>query len=65
MKSLNRPLILPNVNEHSSGASVCRSVDPYTFCDIYRFAGDKVAELTAFMIRTDQAPAGARLNEAT
>jgi ketosteroid isomerase-like protein len=26
---------------------------PYTFCDIYRFAGDKVAELTAFVIRTD------------
>lgn len=28
---------------------------PYTFCDIYRFAGDKVAELTAFVIRTDKA----------
>ena len=28
---------------------------PYTFCDIYRFAGDKVAELTAFVIRTDRA----------
>ena len=27
---------------------------PYTFCDVYRFAGDKVAELTAFVIRTDQ-----------
>ena len=27
---------------------------PYTFCDIYRFAGDKVAELTAFVIRTDK-----------
>jgi ketosteroid isomerase-like protein len=26
---------------------------PYTFCDIYRFEGDKVAELTAFVIRTD------------
>jgi ketosteroid isomerase-like protein len=28
---------------------------PYTFCDIYRFVGDKVAELTAFVIRTDDA----------
>ena len=27
---------------------------PYTFCDVYRFAGDKVAELTAFVIRTDK-----------
>jgi uncharacterized protein len=27
---------------------------PYTFCDIYRFTGDKVAELTAFVIRTDK-----------
>jgi ketosteroid isomerase-like protein len=26
---------------------------PYTFCDIYRFSGDKVAELIAFVIRTD------------
>jgi ketosteroid isomerase-like protein len=33
---------------------------PYTFCDIYRFAGDKVAELTAFMIRTDKAGTGDR-----
>jgi uncharacterized protein len=31
---------------------------PYTFCDIYRFAGDKVAELTAFVIRTDKARTG-------
>jgi uncharacterized protein len=30
---------------------------PYTFCDIYRFEGDKVAELTAFVIRTDKAGA--------
>ena len=33
---------------------------PYTFCDIYRFAGDKVAELTAFVIRTDKAGTGDR-----
>ena len=26
----------------------------YAFCDIYRFTGDKVAELTAFVIQTDQ-----------
>jgi hypothetical protein len=26
-------------------------------CDVYRFKGDKVAELTAFVIRTDQAQA--------
>ena len=33
---------------------------PYTFCDIYRFEGDKVAELTAFVIRTDNAKSGDR-----
>jgi uncharacterized protein len=33
---------------------------PYTFCDIYRFVGDKVAELTAFVIRTDKAGTGDR-----
>ena len=27
---------------------------PYSWCDIYRFEGDKVAELTAFVIRTDK-----------
>ena len=31
---------------------------PYTFCDVYRFAGDQVAELTAFVIRTDRPRAG-------
>ena len=31
---------------------------PYTFCDVYRFAGDKVAQLTAFVIRTDKPRAG-------
>jgi predicted SnoaL-like aldol condensation-catalyzing enzyme len=33
---------------------------PYTFCDIYRFEGDKVAELTAFVIRTGKAGTGDR-----
>jgi ketosteroid isomerase-like protein len=33
---------------------------PYTFCDIYRFKGDKVAELTAFVIRTDNTATRAR-----
>jgi predicted SnoaL-like aldol condensation-catalyzing enzyme len=33
---------------------------PYTFCDIYRFSGDKVAELTAFVVRTDKARASER-----
>jgi uncharacterized protein len=33
---------------------------PYTFCDIYRFAGDKVVELTAFVIRTDKTRTGDR-----
>jgi predicted SnoaL-like aldol condensation-catalyzing enzyme len=32
---------------------------PYAFCDIYRFAGDKVEELTAFVIRTDGEKASA------
>jgi uncharacterized protein len=26
----------------------------YSFCDIYRFEGDRVVELTAFVIRTDK-----------
>jgi uncharacterized protein (TIGR02246 family) len=29
----------------------------YSFCDIYRFKGDQVAELTAFVIRTDRTKA--------
>jgi uncharacterized protein len=29
----------------------------YSFCDVYRFAGDRVAELIAFVIRTDKATA--------
>jgi uncharacterized protein len=37
------------MQEKKDGPSI-----PYTFCDIYRFAGDKVVELTAFMIRTDR-----------
>ena len=31
---------------------------PYAFCDIYRFAGDKVTELTAFVVRTDKSKTG-------
>jgi ketosteroid isomerase-like protein len=38
---------------------------PYTFCDIYRFSGDKVAELTAFVIRTDKAHTGDRAASAS
>ena len=38
------------MQEKPNGPSI-----PYTFCDIYRFTGDKVAELTAFVIRTDKA----------
>jgi len=33
---------------------------PYTFCDIYRFSGDKVVELNAFVIRTDTSRATER-----
>ncbi len=33
---------------------------PYTFCDIYRFTGDKVSELISFVIRTDKARASER-----
>jgi uncharacterized protein len=29
----------------------------YSFCDIYRFHGDRVAELTAFVIKTDKSNA--------
>jgi ketosteroid isomerase-like protein len=35
--------------ERKDGPSI-----PYSFCDFYRFQGDKVAELTAFVIRTDK-----------
>jgi uncharacterized protein len=38
---------------------------PYTFCDIYRFAGDKVAESTAFVIRTDRSHSANRTPEET
>ena len=41
------------MQEKKNGPSI-----PYTFCDIYRFVGDKVAELTAFVIRTDNASTG-------
>ena len=44
-----------SMQEKKGGPSV-----PYTFCDVYRFAGDKVAELTAFVIRTDRPRAGNR-----
>jgi ketosteroid isomerase-like protein len=48
------------MQEKKNGPSI-----PYTFCDIYRFAGDKVAELTAFVIRTVKPGAGDRApNEA-
>jgi ketosteroid isomerase-like protein len=43
------------MQETKSGPSI-----PYTFCDIYRFAGDQVVELTAFVIRTDRTRAGDR-----
>ena len=29
----------------------------YAFCDVYRFKGDRVAELTAFVINTDKTKA--------
>lgn len=43
------------MQEKKDGPSI-----PYTFCDIYRFEGDKVVELTAFVIRTDKANRGDR-----
>jgi ketosteroid isomerase-like protein len=43
------------MQEKKNGPSI-----PYTFCDIYRFVGDKVAELTAFVIRTDKTTTGDR-----
>jgi uncharacterized protein len=43
------------MQEKQGGPSI-----PYAFCDVYRFAGDKVAELTAFVIRTDKSRAGER-----
>lgn len=38
---------------------------PYTFCDIYRFTGDKVAELITFVIRTDNPNTADRTPNAT
>ena len=46
------------MQEKKGGPSI-----PYTFCDIYRFVGDKVAELTAFVIRTDKPGTGDRADE--
>ena len=30
-------------------------VVPYAYCDVWRFAGDRIAELKAFVIKTDRA----------
>jgi hypothetical protein len=30
-------------------------VVPYSYCDVWRFAGDRIAELKAFVIRTARA----------
>jgi uncharacterized protein len=38
------------MQEEKNGPSI-----PYAFCDIYRFEGNEVAELTTFAIRTDKA----------
>lgn len=46
------------MQERKDGPSI-----PYTFCDIYRFAGDKVVELTAFVIRTDKGRTGDRTRD--
>ena len=32
-----------------------REVVPYSYCDIYRFRGDKIAELKSYVIKTDAA----------
>jgi uncharacterized protein len=34
------------------------SSEPYAFCDIYHFTGDKVDELVTFVIKTDKQTAG-------
>jgi ketosteroid isomerase-like protein len=31
-------------------------VVPYSYCDVWRFRGDKIAELKAFVIKTEQVP---------
>ena len=46
------------MQEKQNGPSIA-----YTFCDIYRFAGDKAAELTTFVIRTDKARTGDRTTD--
>jgi ketosteroid isomerase-like protein len=43
------------MQERKNGPSI-----PYSFCDVYRFQGDKVADLTAFVIRTDKGRADDR-----
>jgi uncharacterized protein (TIGR02246 family) len=32
---------------------------PYAYCDVYRFRGDQIAELKAFVIKAEQQPAPA------
>ena len=31
------------------------AVVPYSYCDVYRFSGDRIVELKAFVIKTDRA----------
>ena len=33
-----------------------RKAVPYSYCDIYRFRGDKIAELKSYVIKTEAAP---------
>ncbi len=48
------------MQEQKNGPSI-----PYAFCDIYRFEGNEVAELTTFAIRTDKAGEGDRAQTET
>jgi uncharacterized protein (TIGR02246 family) len=48
----------------ASGDMTMRDKDektaPYTYCDIYRFAGGKIAELNSFVVKTEPKAEGGR-----
>ena len=45
------------ISEDESGETA-----PRAFCDVYRFRGDKIAELTAFLVTTGPRAEGERLS---
>ena len=42
---------LRDVHRRDDDEGQGRRVGPYSFCDVYRFEGDKIAELNAFVVK--------------